>query len=198
MPNLFIIHSYNADTKESFGPSLKEQVEKLGIRVIYPDFPIGEHAKYSNWCNVMDKYLMSGELNSESMIVAHSLGTHFIPKYLADRNISVKLYISCAGFLNDHSGRENLQGIIDDYKPNDEQIDKFITLVDKRFSIYSNDDHMNPQYELENYADRLAATRVFVPNVGHMGARSGISELPEALEIIEEELNDTNKKIPKY
>ncbi len=198
MTNLFIIHSYNGDTKESFGPYIKEHAEKLGIKVFFPNFPIREQAKYSNWCAVMDEYLINGELNSESIIVAHSLGTHFIPKYLSDRNVPINLYISCAGFLNDHSGKVNLQEIIKDFKPNDEQIDKFISLVNNRFSIYSNDDHMNPQEELENYADRFSASKVFIPNIGHMGARSGITELPEVLEIIEKSLNKSDKKSMKH
>ena len=88
MTNLFIIHSYNGDTKESFGPYIKEDAEKLGIKVCFPDFPTKEQAKYSNWCAVMDEYLMNGELNFESIIVAHSLGTLFIPKYLSDRKVT--------------------------------------------------------------------------------------------------------------
>ena len=195
MKNLFIIHSYNGDTKETFGPYIKEQAQKLGIRVYFPDFPIKKEANYKSWSSIMDKYLKNGDLNSESMIIAHSLGTHFIPKYISDRNIPIDLYISCAGFINDHSGRNDLQEIVKEFLPSDEQINRFINLVNNRYSIYSNNDHINPQEELEYYADRIAATRVFIPNIGHMGTKSGITELPEALEIIEKSLNKFNKQL---
>ena len=193
MQNLFIIHSYNADTKESFGLELKKQAEELGLKVFFPSFPTRENAKYSLWCDTMDNYMVSGELNSDSIIVAHSLGAHFIPKYISERKIPIKMYISCAGFLTDHSGKQKLQEIVKDFKPTDEEIDSFIDLCDSRFSIYSNNDHMNPQEELENYADRFHATRVLVQNVGHMGKSSGITELPEVIELIKEELNNKNK-----
>lgn len=184
MSNLFIIHSYNADTKESFGPYLAQKGKELGLDVVFPDFPIRKEADYYKWSKIMNQYLLSGQLNSDSIIVAHSLGTHFIPKYLAEKNISIKLYISCAGFINDNSGRDDLQEVVNDFKPNDEEINKAIKLIEHRYSIYSNDDHMNPQEELEYYADSFQAEKVFIPNVGHLGKRSGIKELPEAIEVI--------------
>lgn len=46
MSNLFIIHSYNADTKESFGPYLAKKGEELGLDVVFPDFPIRKEANY--------------------------------------------------------------------------------------------------------------------------------------------------------
>lgn len=184
MQNLFIIHSYNADTKESFGPYIAEYAKNIGLNVIFPDFPIKEKASYKSWSEIMDQYLLSGELNENSIVVAHSLGTHFIPKYLAKKNIPINLYISCAGFLHDHSGKESLKPIIEDFLPSEEQIDKFIQLVPNRYSIYSDNDHMNPQEELEHYAERFNAEKVFIPNIGHLGKRSGITELPEAIEII--------------
>lgn len=181
--NLFIIHSYNADTKESFGPYIVEKAKELNINVIFPDFPIRSEASYKKWSKIMDKYLENGDLDSNSMIIAHSLGTHFVPRYIAENNISIRLYISCAGFINDHSGREDLKLIVNDFTPSDEQIDKAIKLMDNRYSIYSNDDHMNPQYELEYYAEKFNAEKIFIPNIKHMG-KSQIKELPQAIEII--------------
>lgn len=190
MNNIFIIHSYNADTKESFGPYLEREARKKGFNVIFPDFPIRQEATYQKWSNIMDKYLENGLLNENSIIVAHSLGTHFIPKYIANKNIPIKAYISCAGFLNDFSGRDDLKKIVDDFKPNDIQIDSFIKLCKKRFAIYSNNDHMNPQSELEHYAEKFNANKVFIPNIGHLGKASGIKKLPEVMEII----NDINRQ----
>ena len=185
MANLFIIHSYNADTKESFGPYLVKKGKELDLNVIFPDFPTRKEASYKKWSEIMNQYLISGDLNGESIIVAHSLGTHFIPKYLAEKNIAVKLFISCAGFLNDHSGRDDLNWLVDQFKPNSKEIDKAIDLIENRYSIYSNNDHMNPQQELEDYADRFKAIKTFIPDIGHLGKISGITELPQVLEIIE-------------
>lgn len=184
--NLFIIQSYNADTKESFGPYIEAEAKKLGINVIIPNFPIKTEAKYDKWSAIMNKYLTNKQLNVDSIIIAHSLGTHFVPKYLARNNIEIGLYISCAGFINDHSGREELKKVVDDFSPNDDEIKRAIRLMSKRYAIYSNNDHMNPQNELEYYAEKYEAKRVFLPNIGHMGRSSNIKELPQAIEIIKE------------
>lgn len=133
----------------------------------------------------MDNNLVNSELNADSIIVAHSLETHFTPKYLSDRNISIKLFISTAGFFNNLSGRDDLKPIVEQFKPSDEQIDNATCLMKNRYSIYIDNDHMNPQEELEYYADRFNSEKIFIPNVGHLGARSGIKELPQALEIIQ-------------
>lgn len=190
MSNLFIIHSYNADTKESFGPYLMEKGKQLGLNVIFPDFPTRKEAEYKKWCKIMDEYILNGQLNSDSIIVAHSLGTHFIPKYLADRNLQIKCFISCAGFLNDIVGRDDLNKIFDDFRPNEKQIQKSIELMKNRYAIYSNNDHMNPIEELEYYAEKFHAKKVFIENIGHLGKTSGITELPEIVEIIHSNLKD--------
>lgn len=132
----------------------------------------------------MDFYLSNGKLNSNSIVIAHSLGAHFIPKYLADKKVSIKLFISCAGFLNDHSGRKELKKTILDFLPNENQINKSVKLMKNRYAIYSNNDPINPQEELENYAKKFQAKKVFIANAGHFGKASGVTEIPEIIEII--------------
>jgi Predicted esterase of the alpha/beta hydrolase fold len=192
VPNIFIIHSYNADTKESFGPYIISKAKELGIDTYVPDFPIKGEADYDKWSKIMDTYLKSGELNEDSIVIAHSLDAHFIPKYLATRGIAISTYISCAGFLNDMPNKPNLQKTIDNFRPSEEEIDIALNLIKHRFSIYSDNDHLNSQQQLEYYADRFNAERVFVSSIGHMGKSSGITELPQAIEIIGQVL--VNKK----
>jgi len=192
MTNIFIIHSYNADTKESFGPYITSEAKELDINTYIPDFPVKTEADYATWSRIMDTYLISGELNEDSIVIAHSLGAHFIPKYLASRGVSISTYISCAGFLNDMPNKPSLQKTIDDFRPTEDEIASAVQLIEHRFSIYSDNDHLNPQHELEYYADNLAAKRVFISGIGHMGKTSGITELPQAIDIIKQVLE--NKK----
>ena len=129
-----------------------------------------------------------GLINENTIIVAHSLGAVFIPRYLADNNIKIYLYISIAGFLNDNSGINGVKAAIDEFKPNEEQIDKAIALMSIRYAVYSDTDHLNPKEELEKYAERFNAEKVFIPNVGHMGRKSGVKEIPQVIDIIKVEI----------
>ena len=182
--NLFIIHGYNGDTKETFGAYLENEAAKLNIETYLPSFPIKESATYEGWSKVMDTYLLKGMINENSIIVAHSLGTHFIPRYLADNNVKIYLYISMAGFLQDCSVRKDLESVVKDFKPNEDQMDKAIKLMSNRYAIYSDNDHLNPKEELERYAERFKAEKVFIPNMGHMGRKSGVKEIPQIIDII--------------
>ena len=57
-------------------------------------------------------------------------------------------------------------------------------VIKYRYSIYSNNDPISSLQEFEYYADRFHFKKVFIPNVGHLGPKSGVTELPEVLEII--------------
>lgn len=184
MQSLFIIHSFNGSTKKSFGPYLVDKCTSLGLNVIFPDFPTGEAANYNDWSKIIDQYLLDGTLNSNSIIIAHSLGAHFIPKYIAEKGVKIKLYISCAGFINKTHEENTFDKIMGDFLPTEAQIEKDISLMKYRYAIYSDNDPISSLKELEYYADKFNAEKVFIPNVGHLGPMSGIKELPEALEII--------------
>lgn len=184
MQSLFIIHSFNGGTKKSFGPYLVKECTSLGLNVIFPDFPTGENANYYEWSKILDQYLLKGILNSDSIIIAHSLGAHFIPKYIAERKIKIKAYISCAGFINKTHKKNTFDKVMDDFVPTESQLEKDILLMKYRYAIYSDNDPISSLKELEYYADKLNAEKIFIPNVGHLGPKSGLKELPEALEII--------------
>ena len=183
--NLFIIHGYNGDTTETFGEYVKIEAEKRNIATYFPSFPIKEEATYDKWAKVMNTYFEKGLINENTIVVAHSLGTHFIPRYLASNNIKIYLYISLAGFLNDNSGREDLRKVIENFKPSELQIDTSISLMKNRYAIYSDNDHLNPKEELENYAKRFNAQKVFVTGIGHMGRKSGVKEISQIMDIID-------------
>ncbi len=188
MQSLFIIHSYNGNTKNSFGPYLVKECSSLGLNVIFPDFPTGKNANYNEWSKILDQYLSNGTLNSDSIIIAHSLGAHFIPKYIAERKAKIKLYISCAGFINKTHKENTFDKAMDDFLPTKLQIENAVLLMKYRYAIYSNNDPISSLKELEYYADKFNAQKVFIPNVGHLGPKSGIAKLPEALEIIKKHI----------
>lgn len=188
MQSLFIIHSFNGNTKNSFGPYLVEKCTVLGLNVIFPDFPTGEDANYRDWSKIMDQYLLDGTLNSDSIIIAHSLGAHFIPKYIAEKGVKIETYISCAGFINKTHEENSFDEIMNDFLPTESQIEKDTLLMKYRYSIYSDNDPISSLKELEYYADCLKAEKIFIPNMGHFGPKSNVKELPEALEIIKKHI----------
>lgn len=188
MQSLFIIHSFNNGTRKSFGQYLEKECSSMGLNVVFPNFPTGDAANYHDWSKILDQYLLDGTLNEDSIIIAHSLGAHFIPKYIAEKKVKIKVYISCAGFINKTHEENVFDKIMDDFLPTELQIEEDILLMKYRYAIYSDNDPISSLKELEYYADKFEAEKVFIPNIGHLGPKSGIKALPEALEIIKKHI----------
>lgn len=110
MKNVFIIHSYNGDTEYSFAPILLLLCKDNNIDYYFPKFPIRNEATYEEWKKILNYYKEENILNEHSIIIAHSLVTNFIPKYLSSNNFKIDVFISVAGFVN-YKGREDLENI---------------------------------------------------------------------------------------
>lgn len=183
MKNVFVIHSYNADTEYSFAPSIEKLCRDNNIDYYFPRFPIEEKATYEAWKEIFDKYLEKGLLNSDSIVITHSLGTQFIPKYLAENNVKIKTYISVAGFLKSES-IPYIANIINRFRPTVDEYDKCKSLIDNIYSIYSDNDEYSSLNNLENYANALSAKRIFIKGGGHFNPESKITEIKEINNII--------------
>lgn len=185
MKNAFIIHGFNGDTTNTFGPWLKQELEKRNYNVFMPHFPIRSEATFVGWEKVLNEY--KSYITQDSIIVAHSIGNPFIIKYLAKNNLKIKLYISVAGFcdLFQVPDRPDLNNAFELFKVSNEEIEKVKLLTDKRYSLYSDNDHVIPFDILKSFIHKLNSNEVFIPGVGHMGNRDNISSLPEIIEILD-------------
>lgn len=183
MKNVFVIHSYNGDTEYSFAPSIEKLCKENNIDYYFPKFPIRDKATFESWENILNLYREKNILNKDSIVIAHSLGTHFFPKYLAKNNVKVSTYISVAGFIN-YNVREDLKLILNSFQPSDDEFRKCKSLVNSIYSIYSDDDELNSIDNLECYADKLLANKIFIKGAGHFNPKSNITEIKELNNII--------------
>lgn len=183
MQNVLLIHGYNGIPK--IYEWLKKELNKKGYSVIVPEFPPQEGVKYDIWKTILNDYKKF--INEETIIVAHSIGNEFIIKYLTENNLKVDLYIGLAGFADvfEHDGREELNRAVKEFLINRNEIDSFSKLTNKRFAIYSDNDHIVPFEVLEQYPKTINATPFLIKGIGHMGKKSGLETIPEVLEIIE-------------
>ncbi len=102
--------------------------------------------------------------------------------------MNVKLYIGLAGFSDIYKkeGREDLYKAVKNMNPSQEEIDYFVQNVKKRYCIYSDNDHIVPFSILQKHVKNIDAIGYRIPNIGHMGRKSNLREIPEILEIIKE------------
>ncbi len=188
MKNAFIIHGFNGDTTETFGPYVKGELEKRNYNVVMPHFPIRSEATYSGWSNILDEY--KSLFDENTIVICHSIGNPFIVRYISENNLKAKLYVSVAGFckLFKVPDREDLNTAFVDFKVSPDNINYCKENIQNRYSLYSDNDHVIPFDILEDFFKELNSNPVFIHGVGHMGNRDHIHELPQIIDIIDKVL----------
>ena len=183
MKKVLLLHGYNG-FPEVFN-WIKEELESLGYKVIMPNFPIQENVRYNIWKEQLDKIYK--DLSDELIVVVHSIGNPFLIKYLNEKHLNIKLYIGMAGFSDIFvTNNINLNDAIKNMVPSQEELNNFKEKVKNRICIYSDNDHIIPIDILKKHIDNIAGKDYFIPNIGHMGKKSGLKELPKVIEIIKE------------
>ena len=209
--NIVIAHSYNSDTN-NLRASIWDACDKLNIPRFMPELqPIRTDANFSDWSKIMDVYRtqLSRNLyfNEHTMAIGHSLGNLFLIKYIAQNNIRIDTFVSLAGFFGKIHNRPDIDEIVKDFLPTDEEIEKFKQLVPNRIAIYDlNDMLLNPEAVrtggpslMEEFAEKLGAKKVPVTEGGHFGKGTGTTIIPALnAEIANYEARKRQELIDRY
>ncbi|MCL2384022.1 MAG: alpha/beta hydrolase [Oscillospiraceae bacterium] len=185
MKKVLLLHGYNG-IPPVFN-YLNEELKKLQYDVIMPSLPIKENIRYDTWERELESIIR--ELEGELIVIAHSCSNPFLIKYLSDSKLNVKLYIGLAGFSNHFvkEGRKDLEKTMESLIPSEDEIDNFKYNVKAKFCIYSDNDHLVPFEILKQHVKNIEGQDYMIPNVGHMGNRSNLQELPQVIEIVNKE-----------
>ena len=184
-----LIHGIGGLGREIYFPSLKEYLENLGIEVFMPSLGgYKDKTTYPQWESCFDKEILP-HLDSETIVVAQSMGTQFAVKYIAKRKPDIGLYISTAGPKNVLDMKPEIGEKREVYKvtacqfaPTESEFETFKNLPFEKFSFYSNNDNFFTQENLESYANAIGATKIFVKNKQHFNMEEialGFKELEE-------------------
>lgn len=182
MKNVLLIHGFNGIPQifEYF----KQELEKRKYNVILPDFPVRDKITVEGYFNVFDKY--QSYFNRDLIVVAHSIGNPMFIKYISKNNLNIGQYISLAGFSKDYynEGKEVLNEKVKLIILTQKEKDDAKKLIVKRHSIYSDNDHIVPFEILEEFCKDINSKAILIKNIGDMGKKSGLKELPEVVKII--------------
>ncbi len=182
MKNVLLIHGFNGIPK--IFDYFKKNLEILGFNVIMPCFPIREEITIEGYFRIFDIY--KEFINEETIVVAHSIGNAMFIKYLSKNEFHVSTFISLAGFSHPfyNQGKDILNEKVTVVSLSDREIDNAKKFINKRYSIYSNNDHIVPYEILKNFCKEINSLSLEIKDIGHMGKKSGIEELPQVIDII--------------
>lgn len=182
MKNVLLIHGFNGIPK--IFDYFKKELEQFGYNVIIPDFPVREDITIDGYYKVFDNY--KNVFNNDLIVVAHSIGNSMFIKYLSNNNYKIDKYISLAGFSKDfyNEGKDVLNEKVKLTVLNDFELEYAINSINKRFSIFSKDDHIVPYDILKSFSKEIESEPISIDGIGHMGKKSGLEELKEVIDLV--------------
>lgn len=182
MKKIILIHGMSAPLDECFGLKVKERLKNNGFEIIEPIFPVEKDITLDKWFDVMKSF--EKDVDEHTYYLCHSLGCWFLLKYLYKTQKKCDTIITVAGGVINHEKTKNINENTVEFIPTEEEFEYIKNNSKRIFAIYSNNDHIFSQKELELYAKKTMATKIFLENCGHFGRSSNVKDISEIEEII--------------
>ncbi|MBI5227309.1 alpha/beta hydrolase [Candidatus Micrarchaeota archaeon] len=180
MTNIFIIHGTGGHPGENWFPWLKQELENLGCKVIVPQFPTPQNQTPETWFEVFDKH--KKDFNSDTLLVAHSLGGAFALRILERSPIK----INAAFFVGTPIGVRPIKNWDGDQpfigKPFNWT--KIKSNCENMHVFHSDDDPFVGIGNGIELAKNLNADFTHLPSAGHFNAKAGYTKFDLLLEKI--------------
>lgn len=174
-----IIHGAFGNPGENWFPWLKNQLEKLGSKIIIPKFPTPENQTLDNWLKTFEG--IKTDINQPICIIGHSLGPVFILHAVDKFNIQLNSAIFVSPFAEKLDNPE-FDKVNSSFYKTSFDYGKLKKLIPKSYVFYSdNDPYVSTRHSID-FADSLESQKIQIKGAGHFGER----EFPEILQLCKE------------
>ena len=183
MDNYLIIHGSFGSPYSNWFPWLHQKLQEENKQVVVPYFPFGkEFQNFENWANLLDTYRKTRVFSSDTVVIAHSIGCAFITKYILDRGMIISKLILVAPFNNYSVDGADYDYVNKTFYSDDLELVK--DYVGEIICIYSDNNPYVKQEAFKDFAEKLEATEIIIPNAGHINSEFGYDKFEEILEYI--------------
>jgi predicted alpha/beta hydrolase family esterase len=180
---IYIVHGWGATPKEPMLVWLKNELEKNGFKVVFPEMPNTEEPEINAWVNKLKQIV--GDLNEDTYFFGHSIGCQTILRYLEKQPSDVKVggIVFLAPWFH-LQGIEDEEGVEEIAKPWLEtpiDLNRVKSHTDKIVAIFSDDDPYVPVSETNIFKERLNAKTIVEHKKGHFIGEYGVDDNSRAL-----------------
>lgn len=186
MKNIFILHSLNGDTLQLWGKDVKETFERKGIDVIMPEFPIRAESSYEKFKNILENYINNGQLNSDSIVVAHSIGNAYFVRFCKEKKYEPKAYIAVApGAIYEYpSNRTDYIVEVKKQAYVKEDVFEYIkNSKSEKYCFYSDEDDNNLE-KFTRFIEDTKSKGIYLKGYNHFDGYHNIEKVAELIELI--------------
>lgn len=184
MKNIFILHSLNGDTLDMWGLDVKDNFKNIDVYM--PKFPIRAESRYEKFKDILEVYLKDGILNSNSIIIGHSIGNAYFVRFCYEMNFVPSAYIAVApgGVYEYPTTRTDY--IVDVKKQayaSRESLAYVKNMTCKKYCLYSDEDDNNKE-KFDRFINDTNSTAVYLKGYNHFDGYHRIYKIPELNELI--------------
>jgi len=179
-----ISHGSFGKPHENWIPWLEEKLDEAGIEYLAPTFPTPNHQDYYDWATVLDMYKKFGCFDADSIFVGHSCGSVFLAKYIIERGLHCKGYISVSGYNNFWGDDDLMNRLNASFYLDDAMLSELPSYANKVVSFHSDNDPFIPQYKLVEFAKTISAEEKMVKGGGHINKSAGMTEFEQLFNAI--------------
>lgn len=181
--NIFVLHSLNGDTLKMWGKQVKREF-KNKVDVLMPNFPIRAESSYQKFDDILIDFLKNGTLNSNSIIVAHSIGNAYFVRFCAKHNFVPKAYVAVAPGAVYEYPSERTDYIVEVKKQaylNPQEL-LFVKQNLKNITCFYSDEDDGNLEKFTRFVTDTGAKGVYLKNYNHFDGYHDIYEVPEIIE----------------
>ncbi len=175
---VIIVHGWADDPAKGWIAWLVSELRSRGVEAIAPAMPSPKKPDIDTWLHYLQQVI--GLIDSQTVLVGHSLGAYVLLRYLDKCTDPHKLgkLILVGGFAGHERATQGKHVL--------PEVD-FATIrakVEQIYSVYSDDDTVIPPEWSAALGESLGGHNVIDPGKGHFAGLHGCTELPSVLEII--------------
>jgi len=185
--NIFVLHSLNGDTLRMWGKDVKETFEE-NIEVIMPEFPIRAESKYEKFRDLLEFYYENGTLNSNSIVIAHSIGNAYFIRFCEEKKFIPKSYIAVApGAVYEYPS--NRTDYIVEVKKQayvkKHALDYIKQATCDKYCLHSDEDDKNEE-KFTRFIEDTDSKGMYLKYYNHFDGYHNIYKIPELISLINE------------
>ena len=174
MTNVYIIHGYQANSRDHWFPWLKNTLEIEGHDVTVLDLPNTECPNGDEWVQYMKEHITN--VNKDTIFIAHSLGVITTLKFIQDLDVSkVGSLAMVSGFKGDLPDDRRLpdQEVLDSFFKWDLDFEKLHNKVIHMFGVGAKDDYVVPIDATRKLCEALDCKLYEQETGGHFCSQDG-------------------------
>lgn len=184
--NLFVFHSLNGDTLKMWGQDIKSTFGEKEIDVFLPEFPIREESSYEKFKEIVSVYQSSGQLNKESIVIAHSIGNAYFIRFCKEFQFVPKAYIAVAPrsiYENETDRTDYIVEVMKQAYPKKEDLQFIKNQLKNKYCFYS-DESIGHGEEFTKFIEDTGAIEIYLKYYDHFDGYHRIYKIPELNEIV--------------